>query len=202
MSDRLLLRSVRTLIWAVGIWPLSWLLWRGASASLGPDPGKVVVDELGIWALRLLLMTLAVRPMAELVRRPVLFRIRRPTGLFALAYALLHATAALLYLLGWRWSELVDAIAERQYVLFGVAALLLLVPLGLTSTRQAQRRLGRRWRQLHRLVYPAAVMAALHFLWLIRSDFAEPLIYFIITLLLLGYRGRHWMRRFTRFRSP
>lgn len=187
--------AARLLVWALGLWPLGWLAWAIARDALGPDPGKFVVDHFGIWALRLLLLSLAVRPAAELLRRPALIRVRRDVGLFALGHALLHAGAALLYVLGWQWHELVAALAERQYVLLGAAALSLLIPLGLTSTRAAQRRLGRRWRRLHRLVFPAALLATLHFVWLVRSDYAEPLIYLMTLTVLLGYRAYQRMGR-------
>src|SRR5690606_32678518 len=111
----------------------------------------------------------------------------------------LHLLLALFYLIGWSWPELRAALAERTYIVLGFSAWLLLVPLGLTSTRRARQRLGRRWRQLHRLIYPAAILACLHFLWLVRSDYLEPLLYLVALLILFGWRLLYWLSRSTNF---
>lgn len=189
-----MLAVLRALVWSVGCWPLCWLVLQAVRNNLGPDPGEAIVLGTGLWALRLLLITLLLRPLRDLTGRPEFVRVRRAAGLFAWFYASLHLLLALFYLIGWSWPELIAALRERTYIVFGFSAWVLLVPLGLTSTRRARQRLGRRWRQLHRLIYPAAILACLHFIWLVRSDYLEPAIYSGMLAILFGWRLLYWAR--------
>lgn len=171
---------------------LGWRAWQVASGAdidaLGADPVAAIEHELGLWALRLLLLTLAVTPLRQLLRQPPLLRFRRMIGLWAFAYASLHFTAYLvLDLRGW-WAQVLVEIVERPYITVGFAAWLLLLPLAVTSTRGWMRRLGRNWGRLHRLVYAIAALAVLHFWWVVKSDIREPLLYAAILTVLLGWR--------------
>lgn len=171
---------------------LGWRAWQVGSGSdidaLGADAVTAIEHELGLWALRLLLLSLAITPLRQLLGQPVLLRFRRMLGLYAFAYASLHFAAYLvLDLRGW-WAQVLVEIVERPYITVGFAAWLLLVPLALTSTRGWMRRLGRNWGRLHRLVYPVAALAVLHFWWIVKSDFREPLLYAAILAMLLGWR--------------
>jgi len=178
---------------------LGWKIWQVYSEAdidaLGPDPVAAIEHELGLWALRLLLLTLAVTPLRQLSGQAVLLRFRRMLGLYAFAYASLHFAAYLvLDLRGW-WTLVFEEIAKRPYITVGFAAWLLLVPLAITSTRGWMRRLGRNWGRLHRLVYAIAVLAVLHFWWIVKSDYREPLLYATILALLLGWRLWKRLRR-------
>ena len=171
---------------------LGWQAWRVGSGididALGADPVAAIEHELGLWALRLLLLTLAVTPLRQLSGQPVLLRFRRMLGLYCFAYASLHLTAYLvLDLRGW-WAQVLVEIVERPYITVGFAAWLLLVPLAVTSTRGWMRRLGRNWGRLHRMVYAIAALGVLHFWWVVKSDFREPLLYAAILAVLLGWR--------------
>ena len=171
---------------------LGWKAWQVGSGSdidaLGAEPVAAIEHELGLWALRLLLVTLAVTPLRQLLDRPLLLRFRRLLGLWAFAYASLHFTAYLvLDLRGW-WAQVLVEIVERPYITVGFAAWLLLLPLAVTSTRGWMRRLGRNWGRLHRLVYAIAALAVLHFWWVVKSDLREPLLYAAILAVLLGWR--------------
>jgi sulfoxide reductase heme-binding subunit YedZ len=177
---------------------LGWHAWQvGTGADLdvlGAEPVAAIEHELGLWALRLLLATLAITPLRQLLQQPVLMRFRRMLGLYAFAYASLHFAAYLvLDLRGW-WTLLPSQIIERPYITVGFTAWLLLVPLALTSTRGWMRRLGRGWGRLHRLVYAVAVLAVLHFWWVVKSDVREPLLYAAILAMLLAWRVV-WRRR-------
>lgn len=147
-----------------------------ATDRLGPDPVADLLHTTGSWALRLLLATLAITPLRRL-GLPVLAPFRRTLGLLAFAYAFLHFAIYLVIdqglALGFIWED----IRERPYVTVGFAAFLCLVPLAITSTRTWIRRLGRRWIDLHRLVYVAAIASILHFLWLVKADLREPLLH-------------------------
>ncbi len=179
----LALSPLALLAWGV------WRVWSGTDIdALGPDPVAAIEHELGLWALRLLLLTLAVTPLRQLTGQTALMRFRRMLGLYAFAYASLHLSAYLvLDLRGW-WTLVFEEIVKRPYITAGFAAWLLLVPLALTSTRGWMRRLGRHWGRLHRLVYAVAVLAVLHFWWIVKSDYREPLLYAAILAALLGWR--------------
>jgi sulfoxide reductase heme-binding subunit YedZ len=179
---------IKLIIWIASLTPLSWLLYLGVNNQLGPDPGKALVDGLGLWALRLLLITLLLRPLREVTGNVVFIRVRRLIGLFCWFYATLHFAAGLFYVIGYSWAEITKAFSERTYIILGLLAWLLLLPLGITSNRWAQRRLGRRWARLHRAIYLIAVLACLHFIWLVRSDYWQPALYFFLLMVLLAWR--------------
>lgn len=185
----------KTAVHALALAPLAWLswqFWQVASDTdidaLGADPVAEVEHRLGLWALRLLLLALAITPLRQLTGQPVLLRFRRMLGLYAFAYASLHFAAYLALDLRGYWTQVFEEIAKRPYITVGFAAWLLLVPLAVTSTQGWIRRLGRRWGQLHRLVYAIAILAVLHFWWIVKSDYREPLLYAAVLAVLLGWR--------------
>ena len=169
--------------------PLAWLLWALTLDQLGPDPAKVLMKGTGEWALRGLALVLLATPLAK-AGWPGLFRYRRMLGLFVFLYVSLHLMLFAQVYVGWSATLLFEELQERPYVLVGFTAWLTLLPLALTSTHRARRALGRRWRQLHRLIYPATVLAWLHLLWLARSDWGEALLYGVVLGGLLGWRVR------------
>ncbi|MDH5821505.1 protein-methionine-sulfoxide reductase heme-binding subunit MsrQ [Luteimonas sp. RD2P54] len=185
---------------------LAWQFWQVFSEAdidaLGADPVAEIEHRLGIWALRLLLITLAITPLRQLSGQPLLLRFRRMLGLYAFAYASLHFSAWLVLDLRGYWLTLFEEIVERPYITVGFAAWLLLVPLAITSTRGWMRRLGRNWGRLHRLVYAVAALAVLHFWWIVKSDVREPLLYASILGLLLGWRLWRRLRRTRRQPLP
>lgn len=180
---------IKSIIWLLALLPLGWNLWLGFGNQLGPDPGKALVDDLGLWALRFLLITLAMRPLRELSGNAVFIRVRRLVGLFAWVYATLHFGLGMFYVVGWSIPELLTALREKTYIVLGILAWLLLLPLGITSNKWAQRRLGRSWRRLHQLIYPLAILACLHFIWLVRSDYWQPALYTATLVALLVWRA-------------
>lgn len=173
--------------------PLAWIAARTfgvAGFSLGPNPVEALIHALGSWGLRLLLVTLCVRPLAALLHQPRLMRLRRLLGLFAFTYLALHFLAWLGIDQSFDARNVVADIAKRPYVTVGFTALLLLIPLAVTSTDGWMRRLGRRWQTLHRLVYPAALLGCLHFLWLVKADWREPAFYIVVFAGLMAWRWR------------
>lgn len=180
--------SLWWLVFLTALLPLFWLSYELYTDQLGVDPAKTIVDHLGTTAMQLLWLTLAVTPARKILgwRRPLQFR--RMLGLYALFYALLHLLAVATFIMGWRIDILLREFSERHYVIAGALALALLIPLGVTSTKRWQRRLGRRWVKLHRLVYPASLLVLLHFVWLIRASYAEAAFYSTLLVFLLGYR--------------
>jgi sulfoxide reductase heme-binding subunit YedZ len=180
-------------VFALALLPLALLVFDTLRDDLGTDPVAQLEHRSGLWALRLLLATLALTPLRRLTMRAEFVRYRRMLGLFAFFYACVHLTVYLVIDLGGYWSQLLIEIAKRPYMTVGFSAWLMLVPLAITSTRGMMRRLGGRWQKLHRLVYPAALLACLHFLWLVKADHREPLVYLAILTTLLLARVR-WPR--------
>ena len=166
------------------LFPLYWL-YEGLQHMTGPDPGKVLVDNLGQGALILLLITLCMTPLRRLTGWGGWLAVRRQLGLWCFTYALLHFCGYLQFILGLRFDRLWVDVSERPYIIVGVLAFVALLLLALTSNRYSQRRLGLRWRQLHRAIYFILVLALLHMLWVVRSDIGEWLLYAVAGALLL-----------------
>jgi sulfoxide reductase heme-binding subunit YedZ len=170
-----------------------------AGRTLGADPVAHVLDTCGKTALNLLLLTLTVTPARQLTGWSVLQRYRRMLGLFAFFYACLHLLAYVLLDLGLDFGHLWQDILKRPFITIGFAAVVLLVPLALTSTQRMMRRLGRRWQTLHMLIYPIAMLGVWHYYWQVKADIREPLVYVTILAVLLGYRlWRRWRRTTSR----
>ena len=172
-------------VFLIALLPAAVLVWNTFFGDLGPDPVAHVVHETGAWTLRFLLITLAVTPIRKFSGWNVLIRFRRMLGLYAFFYASLHFASYLFLDLGAFWSQLLTDIVKRPYITVGFTAWLLLIPLAITSTNVMMRRLGKRWQQLHRLSYVIAGLGVLHFIWLVKADLTEPLIYAAILVALL-----------------
>lgn len=161
---------------------------------LGANPIEELEHWSGLSALVILLASLAVTPARRLTGWNHLQKVRRTLGLFAFSYASLHFVTYLWLDQFFAWSFIVEDIAERPFVLSGTAAFLFLVPLAVTSTRGWVRRLGRRWITLHRLVYAAAALALLHYVWKQKADFRDPAIAGLVLAVLLAIRLVWWLR--------
>lgn len=194
---------ITALLFTLCLLPFLWLSWLAMQQQLGTDPAKQLVDQLGLWAMRLLWLTLAMTPLRLLTHHSFWIRQRRMFGLFTLTYASMHVLAYVFLLFGARWPQLLHELTRRPYVIVGTLAVLSLLPLGITSTRNWQRRLGRRWLQLHRLVYLIAVLTLLHFIWVNKLGLYTAWPYALILLLLFGIRlwHWHWRRQQQRIRS-
>ena len=190
-------------LWAACLAPLSLLILQalGYFGSLGANPVEQVLNVCGKSGLNLLMLTLCITPLRRSTGINRLISFRRLLGLFAFFYLALHFSTyalldlGLLYEPSLAWGTLLVDIAERPYITVGFTALVLLIPLAATSTRAMQRRLGRKWAKLHRLIYVVAVLGVVHYYWQVKSDldFAEPLLYAFLLTVLLGVRLRHWL---------
>ncbi len=188
------MRWLKPLVLTLCLLPLARLLYLGFSGGLGVNPIEFVTRSLGTWALSFLLITLTVTPLRKLSGWSGIMRVRRMLGLTAFFYALSHWLSYLWLDQFFDWSEILKDLVKRPFITFGMATFLLLLPLALTSTDAAMRRLKRNWQRLHRLVYPAAVLAVCHYFWLVKQDVTQPLIYAGVLAVLLGLRIRWWLR--------
>jgi sulfoxide reductase heme-binding subunit YedZ len=179
---------VKPLIFLLSLAPFLWLVTRALTDRLSVNPIEDITLTTGIWALRFLLVSLAVTPVRRLTGWNRIIGYRRMFGLFAFFYATLHLLTYLVLDQFFAWDFIVADIVKRPYITAGMTAFVLLVPLALTSTRGWIRRLGRRWTRLHRLVYIAAAAACLHFIWKVKVVVGEPVYYAVILATLLAFR--------------
>ncbi len=183
------LAALRGIIFGLSALPAFLLITQLMGGRLGVNPVESLLHGTGIWALRFLLITLAISPLRWLTGLNWLIRLRRQIGLWAFFYAVSHFSIFAIFEHSLVLATMLNDIADRPYILVGTAALTLLIPLALTSTTGWIRRLGRHWKRLHWLIYPAAVLALVHFFWLIKADrWLEPLIYAGVLLVLLAWR--------------
>ncbi|MGL4279149.1 MAG: protein-methionine-sulfoxide reductase heme-binding subunit MsrQ [Albidovulum sp.] len=175
-------------IYIVGPLPALLLFWQGAAGTLGADPVKAIEQQTGLYALQLLIAGLAVTPTRRFAGVNLL-KFRRAIGIMAFSYASCHLLTWLVLDMGLYLSQALGDVVKRPYITLGMAAFLMLVPLVATSNDRALRKLGAlRWRKLHRLTYPAAVLAAVHFVWLVKAWPLEPFVYLGAVLILLALR--------------
>ncbi|MEE3915174.1 protein-methionine-sulfoxide reductase heme-binding subunit MsrQ [Pseudomonas viridiflava] len=156
--------------------PVLWL-YQAWIFALGPDPGKALVENFGLGALILLLITLAMTPLQKLSGWPFWIVVRRQLGLWCFAYVVLHMTMYTLFVLGLDFGQLGVELVKRPYIIVGALAFLCLLVLAVTSNRYSQRRLGARWKKLHRLVYVILGFGLLHMFWIVRADLKEWALY-------------------------
>jgi methionine sulfoxide reductase heme-binding subunit len=186
--DRLIRQVIKPLLFAALLLPVTLLVVGIVQSDLGADPQKYLVHKTGEWALNCLWLTLAVTPLRRWAGISQLLLLRRMLGLFCFFYACLHVLAYATLYMQLDWALLMEDLSERPYIIVGFLAFLGLWPLALTSTRTQMRRLGRRWVRLHRLIYPVAVLVAVHFTWQTKSDLNQPVFYGVLLVLLLAVR--------------
>ena len=184
--------------------PLGWLayaLWSDTVTGtkiMTVDPVQKLNRELGDWALIFIIITLAIRPTAEILNSRVLITYRRMFGLFAFFYGFLHLTSYVAIDLQFNWVDFIKDLTKRNFIIVGIIAVVLMIPLAITSNKAMIKLLGGlRWQRLHLLIYPIAVLGAFHFFMMVRADFSRPLTYIGIISILLAYRLKKifWKRK-------
>jgi sulfoxide reductase heme-binding subunit YedZ len=190
-----MLRWIKPVIFLACLGPLARLAWKGLHGMLGANPIEVITHSTGDWTLIFLLMTLSITPLRKLTRQYWLIGFRRMFGLFAFFYGCLHLTTYVWLDKFFDVHEMVADITKRKFIMAGMAAFTLMIPLALTSTKGWIRRLGgRRWQGLHRLIYFSALAGVIHYIWLVKADVRKPLEYGAVLGVLLGYRVAVWAR--------
>ncbi len=189
---------LKVVLHAAALAPLLWLLWAGFRGYLSADPARDIQHFTGRTALKLLLATLLVSPLARYAKQPLLMRTRRLLGLWCFAWATLHIMCYALLELGINNLVLLgQEVIHRPYLTLGLVSWLILLALAMTSTRSAQRKLGPRWQKVHNFVYLAAILAPIHYMWSVKTLSPQPIIYALLALLLLAARYRkfrQWWR--------
>jgi methionine sulfoxide reductase heme-binding subunit len=190
-------------MWLASLAPAAWLGYAALTGGLGVNPIEELTHTTGMAALVILLVTLAVSPLRRLTGWNPLVQLRRPLGLFAFFYALLHFSIWMVLDLGFQLEWVWEDIRERPYITAGFIGFVLMIPLAVTSTRGWIRRLGKRWAVLHRLIYVSAALGILHFYWRVKADAWLPVAMAVILAGLLAARVPGWLesRRRKRGRS-
>jgi methionine sulfoxide reductase heme-binding subunit len=189
--SRVVRRYIKPALFVLCLLPFIRLVlgaFRIAGLDLGTNEVEAVQDTLGQWGLRFLVITLAITPLRDWFNAAWLIQLRRMLGLYAFFYVFAHFLTWLILDQGIYWPGILEDIGKRPFITIGFTALLLLIPLAVTSTNGMMRRLGKRWKTLHRLVYVITLLGIWHFWWQVKADIREPLIYLSITLVLLGWR--------------
>lgn len=181
-------RWIRVALFVIGLVPFAQLIYNALTDNLGANPIDAITRHTGSWALILLLVTLSVTPLRKIFSWNGLVKYRRMLGLFAFFYAALHFTTFLVLDHFFDFNAILKDIMKRPYVTAGFTGFVLMIPLVITSTAGMIRRLGKRWQQLHRLIYITAAAGVIHFYWLVKADIRRPVQYGFVLILLLGYR--------------
>ena len=179
---------LKVLIHLSALLPLINLYINAFNDQLGADPVEAVIHYTGIGAFNLLLITLCVSPLAKLLKQGYFINVRRLLGLYAFTYALLHLANFIAFDLQFNFSLLLSEIIKRPYITIGMLAFVLLTLLAITSVNKLKRKMGKNWQKLHNLNYLILLLVAVHFYWSVKSDISEPLLYFLMSFILLAWR--------------
>ena len=188
ISNKQVSLIIKPVLFLLCLMPLVILLIAAINDNLGTNPVETLTHETGQWALRFLLIGLAVTPLRRLLKIAWLIKLRRMLGLFAFFYASLHFITYLWLDQFFDWYEIIVDIPKRPFITIGFVSLVLLLPLVLTSTSAMQRRLGKKWLALHKLVYVIPILVLIHFVWSLKADYSEPLSYALVFVFLLLMR--------------
>ena len=195
-----MIRALKFIVLVGALLPAAWLTYALFYGDLGPNPAETLQLQTGIWALRFLVLTLAITPVRRLTGWNRLVQFRRMLGLLAFFYAVLHLTAYVVLDRYFDLSGVWEDVVKRPFITMGMIAFLAMVPLAVTSTKGWIRRLGRRWQLLHRLVYVSAIAAAIHYLWKVKVIIGSPVYYAALVVVLLLFRAA-WALRGVRSRA-
>ncbi len=182
---------IKSMLFLLCLVPLGLIVYDGFQNNLTADPIEEILHRTGIWSLRLLLLTLLMTPLKVLTGSAVFIRVRRMLGLFTFFYTSLHLVVYVWLDLSLAWAHFFEDVLDRPYITVGMLAWLLMLPMAITSNKRMIRSLGKKWKRLHQSIYLVIGLGCLHFLWLVKSDLTEPLIYTGIGLTLLLFRVIH-----------
>lgn len=190
-------RYLKPVVFLACLFPVGLLVWRGLSGRLGANPIEFITHSTGDWTLIFLLTTLAITPLRKITHLYGLISFRRMTGVYAFFYGFLHLMTYVWLDKFFDVHEMLKDIAKRKFITAGMTAFVLMIPLAVTSTKWAIRKLGKRWQVLHRLIYFSAAAGVIHYIWLVKADLKKPLEYAAVLGALLLYRVVVWIGSLT-----
>jgi sulfoxide reductase heme-binding subunit YedZ len=195
LSDLLKSTAAKPVVFMLCLVPVFSLVWNAFYGDLGANPVETITHQTGDWALRFLLITLAISPLRQWFGLVALMRFRRMLGLTVFFYVSCHFMIWLVADHSFNFADMFEDVIDRPYITLGFSALLLLIPLAVTSNQAMVRRLGKGWKKLHKLTYLIAILAMLHFIWQVKADYLEAGIYAVITigLLLQRIKIKKWL---------
>lgn len=195
MDQKRLVLALKVVLWLSALAPGTWLVWNFFQRELGANPIEKLTHVTGMTTLVLLLVTLSVTPIRRLTGWNPVIRLRRPLGLFAFFYALSHFLIWFVFYNVMNFEYMLEDVAERPFITVGFLAFLILIPMAITSTKGWIRRLGKRWKTLHKGIYVAATLGVVHFYWLVKADTRLPVLLGACLLVLLGLRTQPFSKR-------
>jgi len=184
---------LRPIVFLLLLLPVGILIFEFYFGSLGANPIEYILRDVGIWSLRILILGLILSPLSRLTKWIQVLQLRRMVGLFAFFYALLHLLGYLIFEQALEISSIINDLWERPFIAVGFAAFLTLLPLAITSTRTKMRQMGKHWKPLHRFVYLAVILCVVHFWWSVKADVGEPVVYALVTSVILLERAWRWL---------
>ena len=199
MASFFVSRSAWWLLFLGALLPLAYIIWAAVGGDLGAEPAKALVEFLGETALMFLFATLSLTPLRKIKVFKGLVRYRRMLGLYVFFYATMHLSAYGVLLVDWQ--NFIEDIYKRLYVTMGFIAFVILLALAVTSPKSMVRRLGRKWKSLHRMVYVAILFVTIHVWWQVRSDYGEAVLYSVVVVVLFLLRYRYFQSLFSRSKS-
>ncbi|MBU3022732.1 sulfite oxidase heme-binding subunit YedZ [Aestuariibacter sp. A3R04] len=176
--------AVKCVIHCFALGYVGWVFYRGVNDALGADPVEALLNTSGITALNLLLVSLAISPLAQRLPCGDLIKFRRLIGIYAFFYAILHMLTYISFELQLQWSLIVEELTKRPYIIVGVIALNILLALTVTSPMSIRRKMGKNWQRLHYLVYPALFLTLLHYTWSLKTGWQDPVFYWLGAILI------------------
>lgn len=182
------IKHYKKLVFLIALIPLIRLFWLGFNDGLTANPVEFVEHQTGYWTLFILLVTLSLTPIKLLTKTAWIIQFRRMLGLFMFFYACLHITTYLYLDYNFLWEEIIEDITKHPYIIVGLLAYLLSIPLAFTSTNAMIKRLGKKWKTLHKSVYLIAIFGVLHFWWLVKKDITEPVQFATVLVILFAIR--------------
>lgn len=188
MFNKQQIARIKAVCFCAALIPLARLVWLGISNELGANPIEFVIRSNGTWALTMLLITLTMTPIRILTGATWPIQLRGMMGLFTFFYACLHIMSYVWLDQWFDWQAISHDIVKHPFIIAGFSAFVLLIPLAVTSNKASMRKMGRNWQKLHKLVYAIAILACLHYWWLVKKDIRQPAIYAVVLLILLGIR--------------
>lgn len=189
------IKLYKKIVFLILLMPFFRLFWLGFNEDLGANPIEFVEHSTGYWTLFILCATLSLTPIRLITQTAWIIQFRRMVGLFMFFYACLHLTTYLFLDYNFLWEDIIKDIIKHPYIIVGVAAFILTMPLAFTSTNKMIKRLGKKWKLLHKSIYLIAILGVLHFWWLIKKDITEPLIFALVIMVLFGIRFYYYKKQ-------